>query len=103
LAALWPAIAGEFPREPIAGAEGGTAVEPLPGTTPVGLPPGTTADGIGASRSVRLARLAPDWRLPEVPAGPDSRGIAVAAYDSSEEEIPALQPQLAPHRRSAVS
>ncbi len=80
LAALWPAVAAEFPREPAAGAastsaDGGAAAEPAP--------------------SARLTRLASDWRLPEVPSGPASRGIAVAAYDSSEEEIPALQPQLA--------
>jgi ATP-dependent helicase/nuclease subunit A len=95
LAALWCAIAAEFLREPIAGAEAGAAAQPAPGAALVGLPPGTTPDGIGASRSARLARLAPDWRLPEVPAGPGSRGIAVGAYDSSEEEIPALQPPLA--------
>lgn len=97
LAALWPAIAAEFPREPLSGDEARPAAGAARATAP-----DSPQDDSGAARAAvpavpaePLVRLTADWRLLDLPAGPASRGIAVAAYDPAEEEIPALQPQLA--------
>jgi ATP-dependent helicase/nuclease subunit A len=64
LATLWPAIAADFPLEP------------------------ETAGGSGEIRALHmppLRRLPSDWRLPEIAAGPEATGMAIATYQPRNE------------------
>jgi len=60
LATLWPAIAAEFPPEPIAA---------------------STAAMREGTQPALIRRLPSDWVPPEVPAGPTPQNVAIASYE----------------------
>jgi ATP-dependent helicase/nuclease subunit A len=69
LAALWPALATDFPREAL-GSDPAAAAAAAPAV---------------ARGSAPLTRLVADWHLPEV-RGPARVGIEVASYDAATDE-----------------
>jgi ATP-dependent helicase/nuclease subunit A len=66
LAALWPAIALQFPNEIDAAAKSIVNVS-------------------SRSQTPLFERLTTQWRMPDVPAGPRSSAIPIASYEAEEE------------------